>query len=198
LAGQGSTAAAITTALYDLGLHSNFQSLIRTELATLPPSPPYTALWALPHLQAFLRESLRLSPPFPGVFERVVSAGAESSIPGVRGPLPLGTRVGCNTYVVLRSKEVFGDDAEVFRAERWLTAEGDEERKKVMEDAWVVFGRGSRGCIGKDIALMLVVRVVAEVCFFPSAMPYGSYRVLADGWMGRCCQGSISKVTQRV
>jgi benzoate 4-monooxygenase len=99
---------------------------------------------------------------------------------------------------VLRSKEVFGDDAEVFRAERWLTAEGDEERKKVMEDAWVVFGRGSRGCIGKDIALMLVVRVVAEVCIFPSAMPYGSYRGLADGWMGRCCQGSILKVTQRV
>ena len=64
----------------------------------------------------------------------------------------------------MRSKEVFGPDADEFRYERWLTR--DEVQKRSLEEAWVVFGRGSRGCIGKEIALLLASLVVKEVCPF--------------------------------
>ena len=144
-AGQGSTAAAITSVIYDLGLHPSWQSRIRSSTSVL---------------QAFLRESWRLSPPFLGTFERVITPGADTTIPGSQVPLPIGTRVGSNAFIVMRSKEAFGDDAEDFKPQRWLV---DDEEHKRLDASWGVFGRGSRACIGKDIAMMLVTKVIAEV-----------------------------------
>ena len=102
-----------------------------------------------------------MAPPFLGSFERVIAKGAETSIPGLKAPVPVGTRVASSAFVVMRSNEVFGDDAGEFRPERWMTDDG--EHKKAMEASWFVFGRGSRGCIGKDLALMLASKVIAEV-----------------------------------
>jgi benzoate 4-monooxygenase len=164
-AGQGSTAAALTTVLHDLALPSNadWQFQIRESLAALPftISTGTTAPGINVSLQCFLRESWRLSPPFPAPFERVIARGAETSIPGLKGPLPVGTRVASNLYVIMRSKEVFGEDADVFRADRWM--EGTDGERKRMEDAWAVFGRGSRACAGKEIAVTVVKMVIAEV-----------------------------------
>jgi cytochrome P450 len=184
-AGQGSMAAGIASVMYDFGLHPEWQDRIRTDLKSVTSSSTYSALWNLPTLQAVIRESWRLSPPFLGVFERVVAPGGEAIIPGLKSPLPVGTRVASTAYIVMRSKDVFGDDAENFRPERWLAS--DDDQRKALEDAWIVFGRGSRGCVGKDIALMATTKVIVEV-MLPSPIPV----LLAD--LGRSCQGSRSKV----
>jgi cytochrome P450 len=85
--------------------------------------------------------------------------------------LPEGTIVGMNAWVLHRDKQVFGDDVETFRPERWLDA--SEEQQRLMNRSFfpvrsyvpcypvcdlaqlanlnfrIQFGYGSRICLGK-------------------------------------------------
>ena len=132
----------------------------------------------LPYLDACVKESFRLHPA-PGLpIERVVPAqGAEIAGNFVPG----GTIVGCNAWVIHRRPEVFGEDVEVFRPERWLVDEGkdkadEEKRIKEMGATLLHFGMGARTCIGKNISLLEVYKLVPTVLrrfevMFPSTAP---------------------------
>ena len=182
-AGTGSTAAGLNAVLYEMALHTEWQSRVFEELRSLiPASPqssrdlPYSDLSKLPNLRAVVKESLRLSPPFPSSFPREVSISSGAvTIPGLAAPLPPGTKIGANHYVICRSRAVFGDDADEFRPERWLDPIGDEKQKH-MEDAWSVFGRGPRICVAKDLAMMMLYKAVVAV-----RLP-----VLGDAGVSRC------------
>lgn len=70
---------------------------------------------------------MRVHPGVSFPLERIVPKG------GVRVSgkhLPEGTIVGMNAAVIHRNKEIFGEDADTFRPERWM---GEEERVKVMD-----------------------------------------------------------------
>lgn len=54
-----------------------------------------------------------------------------------------------NAMVVQHDKEVFGEDSHEFRPERWLVS---EQRYRAMEKAMLVFGAGTRTCIGKHVS----------------------------------------------
>lgn len=58
--------------------------------------------------------------------------------------------------MINRDKSVFGDDAEDFRPERWL----DERKKHDMHRFFFSFGAGSRTCIGKNIAMLEMSKVL--------------------------------------
>jgi cytochrome P450 len=53
-----------------------------------------------------------------------------------------------NAMVTQFDETVFGEDAQEFRPERWLVS---EERFRAMEKAMLVFGAGTRTCIGKHV-----------------------------------------------
>jgi benzoate 4-monooxygenase len=158
-AGPGSTAAALTSVLYRLGTPAGheWQSKIRIEHRTVPllSSIP-------PVLTAVIKETLRLHAPFPTAFPRVITPGAESAIPDLPAPLPVGTLVSAHTYILGHSKSLWGDDAEMWKPERWLEVRDEGERRE-MDEKFVVFSKGARGCIGKDIAMLMVARAVVEV-----------------------------------
>ncbi len=179
-AGPGSTAAALTTVLHHLSTTDGqkWQSRIRAEdsglaLSSSPSSPAAAAAAAAaatipPVLTAIIKETLRLHAPFPTAFPRVIAPGAESALPGLRGPLPVGTTVYAHTFIVGRAKAVWGADAEVWRPERWLRVAGDgesesERERRELEERFVVFGKGARGCVGRDIAMLMIARAVLAV-----------------------------------
>lgn len=132
---------------------------------------------ALPYLDACIKEAFRMHPA-PGLpLERIVPpAGAEIAGHFIKG----GTIVGVSAWVIHRNREVFGEDVEVFRPERWLVdenaaggREAEEKRVKEMSGVMLQFGMGARTCIGKNISLLEIYKVVPsllrrfEVCFPP-------------------------------
>ncbi|KAF4945581.1 hypothetical protein FGADI_11837 [Fusarium gaditjirri] len=113
----------------------------------------------LPYLQAVIREGLRMWPPVAGLgFKQVPPEG--DTINGFF--VPGGTQVGQGFYAVGRSRLVWGDDADVFRPERWVLA--DDDRLRGMIAALDThFGHGKYSCLGKPIALMEIHKAVFEL-----------------------------------
>lgn len=101
----------------------------------------------LPYYIACVKEAMRLCPSAPNIFPRYVS---EPGLDLYGKFVPPGVEISCNPYLVHRDPELYGEDAEDFRPERWL----DPERARVFNKYNFAFGYGSRLCLGKDIAMM--------------------------------------------
>jgi cytochrome P450 len=115
----------------------------------------------LPYLQAVVREGMRIYPGgTPLAFKTVPSGGDEIS--GYR--LPAGTQVGMNVWGALRDKEFWGDDADLFRPERWMNV--PESRLSSMTECLdFQFGYGRYQCLGRPVVFMELNKTIPEVSF---------------------------------
>ncbi|KAJ4006256.1 hypothetical protein NW752_010904 [Fusarium irregulare] len=114
----------------------------------------------MPYLQACIKEALRICPPFCGLLEKVVPPGGDVLADG--RALPKGTHIGVSFWGMMRDPDVFSDDADVFRPERWINTE--EERLRMMEKSLeCVFSPGRYTCLGKDMAILQVNKVLVEL-----------------------------------
>ena len=174
IAGAANTAAITLRALFYHALRNPqvYKSLEREvrETFDLSAGKPVSHATAknLPYLDALIKETLRYHPAVSMIMERIVPA-AGLTLP--QGKLvPGGCHVGMNPYVVGRNKKIFGEDADTFRSERWLRRDGEtdagfEERMKLYGSATLVFGGGSRICLGRNLSLtpVKVYKVVPTV-----------------------------------
>lgn len=120
-----------------------------TRAGNISAMPQYTeVLKHCPYYIACVRETLRLCPSVPSIFPRQVSKGG-LELWGKHAPE--GTEVTCNPWHLHRNKQIFGDDAHVFRPERWLES---TEKANMFLKYIFTFGYGSRICLGKDLAMM--------------------------------------------
>ena len=117
----------------------------------------YTKAQTLPYLHACLQETFRIHPATGFTNERVVDPRG-AIICGEH--IPGGTIVSCSSWVLHRNKEIFGEDVESYRPERWL---GDAEDVKEMNRTMFQFGHGNFSCIGKNISIMEMIKVVAAI-----------------------------------
>lgn len=116
---------------------------------TLSHPVQYNQATKIPYLRAVIQEALRLFPPFGVSMPRYAPAsGLEVS--GFQ--VPPGTKIGMNAMVTQYDKGVFGEDSDEFRPERWLQS---EERYWAMDKAMLVFGAGTRTCVGKHASFKL-------------------------------------------
>jgi cytochrome P450 len=117
----------------------------------------------LPYLQAVIKEGLRIHPPATDILSKTAPPEGDTvEIGGKKIFIPGGTNIGYAAWGVHRSKTVFGDDASVFRPERWLEAE-KEQLAMMLRTHEYTFGYGKWSCLGKNVALMELDKVFFEV-----------------------------------
>ncbi|CAF9917203.1 hypothetical protein IMSHALPRED_003501 [Imshaugia aleurites] len=169
-AGIDTTAQSLTWTLYLLMRHPDAQEKILSELRStfvgaedeLSLSFDTVQTSYLPYTAAVFNESLRFYPPVP---IELKESTVETTFPDGTW-LPKGSVVMWATWAMGRSKTTWGDDADEFRPERWLVAgdEGEPLTVKTMSAfAFPVFNGGPRACLGKKMAELLGVRVLASL-----------------------------------
>ncbi|OBZ71108.1 hypothetical protein A0H81_08616 [Grifola frondosa] len=192
-AGHETTASALTWILYSLACAPDVQITLRTHLRNIPipsssactPSPALLdAIERLPYLSYVVREGLRLHAPVTSTM-RVATADdvipVSSPFRDRRGRLcsaihvRRGDIISVPIQAMNRSKAIWGEDAGVFRPERWAgtrdektreTAGSVDKRKEGRQHTGVqglwgnilTFGNGNpvngnRACIGYRFAL---------------------------------------------
>ncbi|SMR42047.1 unnamed protein product [Zymoseptoria tritici ST99CH_3D1] len=164
-AGSETTAISLSSIFTHLLQNPRAYAALMAELdaatlaGTIEPRSNNRVSWSesqkLPYLDAVIQESFRLHPAPGLILERVVPASG-MDILGTH--VPGGTIVGCNAWVLHRRPEVFGADVNAFRPERWLEAKPDQLRE--MKASMFQFGAGARTCIGKNISLLEMYKLV--------------------------------------
>ncbi|KAK1852707.1 cytochrome p450 [Colletotrichum chrysophilum] len=125
----------------------------------------WTESQKLVYLDACIKEAFRMHPAAGLPLERIVpEQGAEIAGTFVKG----GTIVGCSAWIIHRRPEIWGADVDTYRPERWLVdetkdREAEEQRIKEMNGHMFQFGMGSRTCIGKNISLLEIYKVVPSL-----------------------------------
>ncbi|KIW13441.1 hypothetical protein PV08_08629 [Exophiala spinifera] len=163
-AGSDTTAISLRALFYYLCKNTRaYNNLVDEILAfddrgELSEFVTYAEAQRMPYFQACMREALRMHPAVGQLLERIVPAEGAT----VSGHfLPGGTIVGMNPWVAARDKSVYGVDADIFRPERWL--EASEATLKLMDRNWLAFGAGARTCLGKNISLMEMSKLVPQL-----------------------------------
>jgi cytochrome P450 len=164
-AGSETTAISLSAVFYFLVKHPHVYAKLMQEIdnavadGSIEDRPDRTISWPeaqkLPYLDAVVQESFRLHPAPGLILERVVPPQGMHILGEF---IPGGTIVGCNAWVVHRRPEVFGIDVDTFRPERWIEAK--PEKLKEMKGTMLQFGAGARTCIGKNISLLEIYKLV--------------------------------------
>ena len=107
-----------------------------------------------------------MHPVIGGILERIVPAEG-LTLPDGRFIAP-GTKVGISAWVSSRNKEIYGEDADIYRPERWLKAENESDddfaaRLKKMKDCDFTFGAGRRVCTGQHLAGLELHKITATL-----------------------------------
>ncbi|KAF2804541.1 cytochrome P450 [Mytilinidion resinicola] len=163
LAGSDTTAISLRAVFYYVMRDQRIYETLQREIdeadqaGKLSEYITYAESLELEYLQLCIKEAMRMHPGVSYPLERIVPEGG-AELCGIH--VPAGTTVGVNAATVHRSREVFGQDADEFRPERWS---GDPEKTKEMERNLLTFGAGVRTCIGKNISIMEMGKLVPQV-----------------------------------
>ena len=123
------------------------------------PVTSYSEAQKLPYLTACLWEGLRMYPPLFGLKAKSAPLGGDT-FKGVY--YPEGTEVAVCDDALCRNTVIFGEDAHLFRPDRWVQAD-PETRVKYRQTVDVVFGSGRFMCLGRHIAMMEIHKALVEV-----------------------------------
>ncbi|PVH96823.1 cytochrome P450-like protein [Periconia macrospinosa] len=166
-AGSETTAITLASIFYFLMKNPECYTRLQEEVDAITPDQLHTAgdsmvfPWrvaqTMPYLDACIREAMRLHPAQRIPHNRVVpEAGLV-----IRGQfIPGSTEVGIYPSVLHRRKEVFGDDVETYRPERWLE---DSQKTERMKASMFTFSYGKYNCLGQNISRLEIYKLVPSV-----------------------------------
>jgi len=173
VAGSDTTASSLRGIMLYLLTHPRIYNKLRAEIdaairdGLAPPSPGVISdaqCRKLPYIHAVIKEANRLHPPVTSQLpKRVPDGGDTVVVDGQPVFLPGGTHISCAIVALNRRKDVFGEDADEFRPERWLLETDDAKLALMNRTHEIIFGYGKNQCLGKAIALMEISKVLFEV-----------------------------------
>lgn len=166
-----STAITLAWAMFKLAQHQDVQDKLRAEIRESLPHmssevPTLDEINGMKYLRCFLMEVFRLYPAFPSMMR-------EAARPATVGDLqiPKGKHIMVSPYAVNRDPELWGNDADEFRVERWEESYNGGAK---TSQAFLTFSSGPRICIGKDfatISLKVFLVVLVSKFRFEEAVP---------------------------
>ena len=149
IAGTATTAAALMISTYFILLSPSILSNLLSELTSVSSNPldvpSLTQLEQLPYLNAVVYEGLRMS---YGVSHRLQRVSPDRTITYGKYALPPGTPIGMTSIHIHDNPTIF-EDPRSFRPERWLPP---ESTGLYLQKYLVPFSRGSRSCLGMNLA----------------------------------------------
>jgi cytochrome P450 len=147
IAGRDTTAQALSWTIFCLSQHPEAVTKVRQEISDVCGirGLMYEDMNQLPYLHAVISEALRLYPSVPVLAK--VAADDDTWPDG--SFVPKGTMVLYDIYSMGKDKHIWGDDADVFRPERWI-----EMKNPPTNYEYVVFNAGPRECLGRRLALI--------------------------------------------
>jgi len=197
-AGADTIATTLRAVFYYLLTHQSAMATLKHELKTAHeggnmtiPCPTWQETQSdhMTYTRCVIKEALRLWPALALSLERKVVDPAGLPLHSPDGEnksfLPRGTTVGINPYVLHRDPRIFDpnftsdpseSNVESFDPARWLpstsalkNSRGNTDAQiKIMDHDILTFSAGKRSCLGKNIAMMEMLKVVpALVMKFP-------------------------------
>uniref|UniRef100_A0A0E0K741 Cytochrome P450 n=1 Tax=Oryza punctata TaxID=4537 RepID=A0A0E0K741_ORYPU len=164
--GHETTALALSWTLLMLAAHPEWQAAVREEVVGVAGwSGPLdaAALGKLTKMGCVLNEVLRLYPPSPNVQRQalqdvaVETAGEKSTVVVI----PRGTNMWIDVVAMHRDGELWGEEANEFRPERFMREAVQGGCRHRM--GFVPFGFGGRICVGRNLTAMELRVVLAMV-----------------------------------
>jgi len=163
LAGRDTTAGLLSNVFHVLARRPDIWNKLQEEISELGgAAPDYETLRNMKYLKFVLNEGLRLYPSVPANARFAVR---NTTVPVGGGPdgqsplfVPKGGIVNYFPYAMHRRKDIYGEDADEFKPERWET----------LRAGWgyLPFNGGPRICVGQQFALTeasyTIVRVLQE------------------------------------
>lgn len=155
LAGQETTAMALTWTLYLLGQHPEIQEKAAEEAEFVlgESEPSHTTLSSLKYLNCVIQESMRLYPPAWWYGRTPLE---DDVILGYS--IPKGSIINIIPFVTHRDPD-YWKDPEKFWPERFE----ETQSQKPIPYSYVPFAAGPRMCIGKDFALLELHIILAMI-----------------------------------
>ncbi|EFH64622.1 hypothetical protein ARALYDRAFT_338681 [Arabidopsis lyrata subsp. lyrata] len=154
---RDTTSSALTWFFWLLSKNPEAMNKIRQEVNKKMPRFDPADLDKLVYLHGAVCETLRLYPPVP----------FNHKSPAKPDVLPSGHKVDENWKIVIsmyalgRMKSVWGDDAEDFRPERWISYSGRLKHEPSYK--FLAFNAGPRACLGKKLTFLQMKTVAAEI-----------------------------------
>lgn len=188
-AGRDTTAQSLTWVFYMMMRHPKAQERVLEEVRLFFNAGDnklvdFEAIQSgsLPYTLAVFNETIRLFPPVPVELKECT---ADTTFPDGTW-LPKGSVVMWVPWAMNRSKRIWGEDADDFKPERWLMPGTDGQPPTLLTKSafeFPVFNGGPRACLGKKMAEMLAVYVIANLVW------NYNFTEVVDERLGGCGEG---------
>lgn len=164
-AGSEPTARTLSVASYYLLTNPDTLSTLRKEILAIIPAGaslddvPYATLENLPYLSAVVNEGIRITHGVVSRLPRLIPQSSNEKLVYKGRTIPKGVAFSMSSYYVTTDPNIF-PDPHTFRPERWLISSTDDKQTEPQNKTFntsmnkylTTFSKGSRGCIGINMA----------------------------------------------
>ncbi len=155
MAAHDTTSTALSTMIWAIGAHPEWQDILAAEVAQIGDGPLDTdALAQMTQTEQVFKEALRLVPPVPFIPRYAIEGFSWKGF-----DIPAGTAVTLNPGITMLSPEFYADP-ERFDPSRFSPNRAEDQAHKF---AWTPFGGGAHKCIGMHFSTLQVKIFIATL-----------------------------------